>query len=358
MRLRWKLMAVLVAVPAAASLGSGPAASAPRSCRWTVFQLPAYHDATHHPGVSSLAAVSAKNVWAAGYWTDPLQGLEHPLAFHWNGKSWLLIPRPGFGPITAVGRTVWLVGKRNDRAYSARWNGRRWLVVRTPGGKNSYLAAAAIVSARDVWAVGQSATGPLLLHWNGKSWARAAGPPEFGGPDASYQAVARIPGTSGFWIFGENAGTDALLASRWDGSSWHTYTIPISANGWATTGTELAADSASSAWIGISVRIADGKYQPWMIHWDGSNWSHVAAPNPGGNGQISGVSAGNPSTAWAIGSYALTPKKVRPFLLRWDGSRWSAVGLPRHAGFSASVAAVPGSNQAWAAGGTFDRYSC
>lgn len=357
MRYRLLLVASLATVMTAAAVSPRPATSASRACRWRVFRIPAYRDARHHPGISALTAVSANSVWAAGWWSDPLDGLEHPVAFHWNGRSWRLLPSPAFGPIAAFGRAAWLVGRRHGRALAARWNGRRWRVVPTPAGRRSYLGSAAIVSARDAWAVGQSATGPLMLRWNGQNWARAAGP-DFGGADGFYQAVARIPGTSDVWIFGQDGGTGAALAARWTGAAWEKYTLPISGNGWATNSVTLAAGSASSAWIGISVHVNNGRYEPWMIHWDGSSWSQVPAPNPGGNGEISGVSAGRQSDAWAIGSYPVTKKKAHPFLLHWDGARWSVAALPHHAGFSGSVAAVPGTRQVWAAGGTLDQYSC
>ena len=355
MRLRLGLMVSIAAVLATGALSPRPATSASRACRWKVFPIPAYRDARHHPGISTLAAVSAGNVWAAGWWTDPLDGLEHPVTFHWNGRSWRLVPSPEFGAIAAFRRAAWLVGGR-QRAFTARWNGRRWQTVPTPGGRKGYLRSAAVVSARNVWAVGQSATGPLLLRWNGKKWGRAAGP-DFGGVDGFYEAVARIPGTSGVWIFGLD-GNGAALAAQWSGSAWETYTLPISGSGSTMTDKSLTATSASSAWIGISVRAGNGKFQPWLIHWDGSSWTQVPSPNPGGNGEISGISARNSSDAWAIGSSIITKKKVRPFLLHWDGARWSAVALPSHAGYPGSVAAVPGTRQAWIGGGTLDAYRC
>jgi hypothetical protein len=357
MRLRLVLVVSLVAVLAVAVFGSHPATSGSRACRWRVFPIPAYRDATHHPGAYGLAVASARTVWAAGYWSDPLDGLKHPATFRWNGRSWRLVPSPNFGAIAASGRGAWIVGRRRARAWTARWNGRRWRVVPNPGGTRSFLESAAIVSARDVWTVGSGRTGPLLLRWNGKRWARAAGP-DFGGAAGSYLAVARIPGTSSVWIFGVDGETGAELAARWTGSGWETYSLPTSGTGAGISAMPLAAGSASSAWIGISVQDASGKTRPWMLHWDGSSWSHVPAPNPGGNAQISGVSSSGGSDAWAIGSYIVSRKKAHAFLLRWDGVRWSTVALPRHAGFTGTVAAVPGRRQVWVGGGTLDRYSC
>jgi hypothetical protein len=355
MRLRLVLVISLAVALVAAALGSRPAASAGRACRWKVFPIPAYRDATHHPGVVALAAVSARAVWATGFWTDPLDGLRHPATFRWNGRSWRLVPSPNLGAIAAFGSGAWLVGRSHGRTWTARWNGRRWRTVSAPGGAGSYLESAAIVSARDVWAVGSSRTGPLLLRWNGKSWARADGPDSGGA--GSYLAVARIPGTSSVWIFGTD-GEGAELAARWTGSGGATYSLPTSGTGSGISAMSLAASSASSAWIGISVQDSSGKMRPWMLHWDGSAWSQVAAPNPGGNGTISSVSTSSASDAWAIGSYIASRKKAYPFALHWDGARWSVVALPRRAGFAGTVAAVPGRRQAWVGGGTFDRYSC
>ena len=195
-----------------------------------VYSIPAYRDATHHPGAYGLAVASARKVWAAGYWIDPLDGLKHPATFRWNGRSWRLVSTPNSGAIAASGRRAWLVGRRHGRAWTARWNGRRWRVVPNPGGTRSFLESAAIVSARDVWTVGSGRTGPLLLRWNGKRWARAAGP-DFGGADGSYLAVARIPGTSSVWIFGIDGKTAGGLAARWTSSGWETYSLPTSGTG-------------------------------------------------------------------------------------------------------------------------------
>jgi hypothetical protein len=356
-RLRLMLVIGIVVALVTAALGSKPATSAGRACRWNVYGIPAYRDATHHPGISNLAAASARTVWAAGWWTDPLVGLEHPVTFRWNGRSWRLVPSPNFGVIAAFRRAAWLVGRRHGRTWTARWNGRRWQAVPSPGGRSSYLVSVTMVSPRDVWTVGSSRTGPLLLRWNGKRWAQAAGP-DFGGSAGSYYAVARVPGTSSVWIFGSDPDSSAQLAARWTGSGWETYSLPTSGTGSAIAAMSLAADSASSAWIGMSVQDTSGKMRPWMLHWDGSSWSQVPAPNPGGNGEISSVSAGTSSDAWAIGSYIVSRKKAYPFALHWDRVRWSTVALPRRAKFSEAVAAVPGTHQAWFGGGTLDRYNC
>ncbi|HEX9616889.1 MAG TPA: hypothetical protein VGA03_05695, partial [Anaerolineales bacterium] len=44
-------------------------------------------------------------------------------------------------------------------------------------------------------------------------------------------------------------------------------------------------------------------------HWNGANWSRVAAPYPGLGGRFNGVAAASASDVWAVGSYT-------------DGNQW------------------------------------
>jgi len=65
-----------------------------------------------------VAAVSANNSWAAGYYFNS-GGIPRTLIEHWNGTSWKVVPSPNVGPndnlLNGVARipgssNVWAVG--------------------------------------------------------------------------------------------------------------------------------------------------------------------------------------------------------------------------------------------------------
>lgn len=60
------------------------------------------------------------------------------------------------------------------------------------------------------------------------------------------------------------------------------------------------------------------------LHWDGTSWSTLASPNPGGTSAttynaLNGVIAKSATNAWAVGGYT----KGTTLVLRWNGTSWS-----------------------------------
>jgi len=73
--------------------------------------------------LSGIAAVSATDIWAVGYTTDPNTGLQRTLTEHWDGTSWSVIASPnatstGSGTLAGVtalsNGTVVAVGTADD----------------------------------------------------------------------------------------------------------------------------------------------------------------------------------------------------------------------------------------------------
>jgi hypothetical protein len=111
-----------------------------------------------------VAASSASNAWAVGDYFKG--GFEQALIMHWNGSKWKLAKAPrldkpsvpgGLSSVAIVSATnVWAVGTVNGKfTFAAHWNGSAWTKVPTPdpGSFNEFSAVAAS-SASDVWAVG------------------------------------------------------------------------------------------------------------------------------------------------------------------------------------------------------------
>jgi len=143
-----------------------------------------------------IAAVDAKDVWAAGVLHKSAQ-LRKPLANlieHYDGANWRVVasPDPTFNDVlyavTAISPTdIWVVGvaanssRQGDRTLTENWNGSKWSVVPSPG--VGLLDTVAGSSPNNVWAAGfrvvDNGLKPiqnLIEHWNGKRWKTVTSP--------------------------------------------------------------------------------------------------------------------------------------------------------------------------------------
>jgi hypothetical protein len=136
---------------------------------WSVVPSPGPDNRSVLHGV---AAVSADDVWAVGYYGPPPLGSKQTLAEHWDGSSWTIVPTPDFpddslsylqGVAALSAGDVWAVGyyRRTANAGSqtlvVHWDGKSWAIVSTPTPRvASYLYGITAVAADDVWAVGYS----------------------------------------------------------------------------------------------------------------------------------------------------------------------------------------------------------
>jgi hypothetical protein len=148
-----------------------------------------------------VAAVGARDIWAVGQrygGTNPFG--DTTLAMHYNGRVWTQVRSPNplrttdtdqdwLTSVSAVSaKNVWAVGRYGnhdlgtlDKTLIEHWNGARWTVVPSPdpGGSSvdNDLWGVSAIRAGDVWAVGgvgaflnPQFSAPLSLHWNGTSW--------------------------------------------------------------------------------------------------------------------------------------------------------------------------------------------
>src|SRR5262249_40015223 len=90
--------------------------------------------------------------------------------------------------------------------------------------------------------------------------------------------------------------------------------------------------------------------RPFMVHWDGTRWSLVDTPDPGGHSQdtdLSGSGAFASHDVWAVGSVGNEPE-WRTFTIHWDGSGWTEAASTTPGRFVA--AATDGGAGLWGAG--------
>jgi hypothetical protein len=149
-----------------------------------------------------------------------------PLAEHWDGTQWSVIPTASTGgcavgayDVVAISSNdVWMVGEQIQdcgvavTAFSEHWDGTQWTIVDVPGpGRNSLFysfRAVAATSSNNVWAVGltqqHGVNVPLTERWDGTQWSVAL--------QTNVGALDGITTTSAgnFWAVGYNP--DSLSA--------------------------------------------------------------------------------------------------------------------------------------------------
>lgn len=263
--------------------------------------------------LNGVDAISASDIWAVGHSGDPSSIPLQTLTMHWDGTRWSIIPSPSPGTyngnelyaVAAVSSNdVWAVGwyqsgptGQEGGALTMHWDGSTWTVVPNPSRWALYGVTA--ISSNDVWAVGEQS----ILHWNGTSWSNVSFPPP---PGDSYQIFKAISATSAndIWAVGYSQWSYfygyryAPLTYHWDGSRWNW--VP-NAGALDENLFGVTAIAPNDVWV-----VGDnGQTQ----HWNGADWSRVAAPYPGLGGRFNGVAAASTSDVWAVGSFS-------------DGNQW------------------------------------
>ncbi|HLJ36107.1 MAG TPA: hypothetical protein VKU38_20785, partial [Ktedonobacteraceae bacterium] len=124
-------------------------------------------------------------VWAVGYEING-SGVDQTLIEQWNGTSWNVVPSPSpglysndFYSVAAVSANdVWAVGYYDNSTLIEQWNGTSWNVVPSPNPSqfDNGLSDVAAVSTNDAWAVGYDSNPidvqpqTLIEQWNGSTW--------------------------------------------------------------------------------------------------------------------------------------------------------------------------------------------
>jgi hypothetical protein len=184
--------------------------------------------------LSGVAAVSSSDAWAVGT-RDLASGGQAPLVEHWDGTTWSIVPSPFFhhspqtvlSDVAVVSSTdVWAVGtyyagiKRQYQPLAEHWNGTAWSIVPAadPGVGFSFSSLTAL-AANDVWAVGYQGNGggPLAERWDGSSWSvvTTTNP----GRNSLFLGVAAA-GASVYATGVSDPGPYNTLAEKWNGASF------------------------------------------------------------------------------------------------------------------------------------------
>jgi len=265
---------------------------------WSTQSSPNIAGAYNH--LQGVDAISSTDVWAVG--SSNGVNATQPLAEHWDGAAWTIVPVP------------------------------------RPGDPNGYgpLWGVSGVASDDVWAVGyyfesfsSSTALPLAYHWDGTSWTQVPMPVQ---PNHAYQlfGVTAIS-SNDVWAVGLDVDLATIpfsitMAMHWDGTSWTV--VPTANPNEEQYLQSVAAISSNDVWAVGSKYNNNSQPQYSLIeHWDGTSWTEVSAPNPGGTGftQLAAVSGTAPNDVWAAGSYAPLGQTGLTLAIRWDGATWTQV---------------------------------
>ncbi len=178
------------------------------------------------------------------------------------------------------------------------------------------------------------------------------------GTDENELAGLAVIGPSDIWAVGRyNSGRPPTetgrdtLAMHWDGTSWTGVRTPNPT--WAGadffTLEDAAAISSTQVWsVGYAEDFASLKSTTLVERWDGSAWTILPSPDPGGSNlpnRLSAVATAGPNDAWAVGA-AGYPE--RGLILRWRRNRWRPVA--NGCGVPLNGVDVVSSSDVWAVG--------
>jgi len=236
---------------------------------------------------------------------------------------------------------VWVVGSQQvglaTQTLTEHWNGLAWTAMPSsnPGGSSgtTWFNAVAVKSSTDAWAVGYYTNGTspnqtLIELLSGGTWEQVSSPDPAGPTHPHFLQDVAIISAKNAWAVGdyESGTTLRTLIVHWNGATWSQVPSPNP----STRQNELfsvAFTSATNGWAVGTFRDSHDFRQTLIEHWNGTKWSRVPSPDPGGSTSDSGLSAvaaRSASDAWAVGDY-VNHAAEQALFLHWNGSEWKQV---------------------------------
>jgi hypothetical protein len=368
-----------------AGLTIGAIAQTPR---FTVQKTPSRNPQGN--SLNAVATISTNDVWSVGYQNDNNLNESRTLIEHWNGTAWSTIPSPNPGntpgcknsntgnflnAVAAVATDdVWSVGFSFTcnallKPMALHWDGTRWNVIPTPKlntNDNAAFNGVLALATDNVYAVGyQPATNgaveTLIEHWDGSVWTVVPSP----NGNNTGNVLTSISATSpnDIWAVGDQTAPGIevrTLALHFDGNAWSIVPTPNPVGGSSldqnvlTSVVAVASDDVTA----VGFTLANFTELTMAQHWDGNNWTVVSTPNKstvqGSFNTLRGVTAVNSTDLYAVGFFAdsASAGQQLTLILHFDGNQWTIINSPGKgiAQQLNGVSALPGTTDVWTAG--------
>ena len=271
--------------------------------KWTAFRVPGIHgDNTSRLG--GVVNFAPNNAWAVGLINIGL-GNGNQVIEHFDGTKWSLFPGPKFQPgdqpalssLTAISANdMWAAGyilANNGQSLFPlfeHFDGTSWTAFQTASG-NATIFNVSAAATNDIWAVGTVAFSQTFIeHFDGNTWSVFRSPNAGQGFNVLTGVVALAPNNawaSGYFTQDPNTTRPAkTLIEHWDGNSWQIVPSPNVGPHSQYQSNQLygiTAVSATDIWAFGSFFPPDGSGQQFtlLLHWDGVSWTLQPSPNPG-----------------------------------------------------------------------------
>jgi hypothetical protein len=225
------------------------------------------------------------------------------------------------------------------------------------------LSVCAVVAVVAASATAVQASAPANHQRPSPFWGSQAHPSVQSGYSELYGVDAVSAGD--VWAVGTQAGPRQIstLVEHWDGTSWSVVPSPNPGGGAAeSTLNAVDAISANNVWAVGSFRLS-GRTHTLVEHWNGTSWRRVPSPNPPGGrygSLLTSVSAASADNVWAVG-YVDPPgaDEAHTLAMHWNGGSWSIIRTPFRQGVERGFFGMSAgsSSSAWAVGTTIDPQS-
>jgi hypothetical protein len=274
---------------------------------------------------------------------------------------------PGVGPSSAVAAgglfglallTNGTVLGWGDNAFGQLGNGTTNTQI-TPTTVSGLTGVRAISAGSVNGAALISSGGPPTLTSTPSIWQVAA-TPDLGGATVSDYSLAAVSADSpdSAWAVGTSeVSADLPLAEHWNGTTWSNVTVPTPAGTGQATFGGVDDLSPTNAWaVGDWEASGATEEQTLIEHWNGTAWSIVPSPNPGGttsgsDDELTAIAGVGPNDLWAVGSFDIGGEFNALLFEHWNGTAWSFVAPPDESGeeFATGVTAIT-STDVWVVG--------
>jgi hypothetical protein len=345
--------------------------------------------------LNAVGALSTSDAWAVGYKNDNNLNQSRTLTLHWDGANWVAIPSPNPGSppscqglntgnaLTSVAAVsandVWAAGfSFSCTAFALKpmmihWDGQGWKVVHTPAvgtNDNSSINGMAALAADNIYAVGyqpasNGAVLTLIEHWDGKKWTVVRSPNRSATGNLLSAVSANSP--TDVWAVGvsvDQATTSIqTLVEHFDGTKWRVVPSPnplpkafLNQN---VLGSVRAVSANDVTAVGLLRDAVQQRVLTLVEHWNGTKWSVIQSPNQsedsGSLNALTSVTAISATDLYAVGFFGAdtTNGQDETLVEHFDGTKWSIIASPTKglAQQLNGVFALPGTSDLWAVGG-------